>query len=237
MAEYKDNVIDKIIITIDGPAGSGKSTVGKILAEKLNLEHLSSGKLYRAIAYLKEKFGLTEAIKLVDKVEIKNGEIFFEGENIDDKISSEEIGKIASDISKIKLVRDKVNEIQRKLAKESKRGIVVDGRDEGTQVFPEAQIKIFLDASPEERAKRKFEDLKKKGKIKGTKLELENLIEEIKKRDEQDKTREISPLKVPEDAFYIDSTSKTIDKVIEIIMNFIRTQKPEIWHFLSEDLK
>jgi cytidylate kinase len=227
----------KIVITIDGPAGSGKSTVGKILAEKLNLEHLSSGKLYRTIAYLKERFGLEEAIKLLDKIEIKNGEIFFEAENIDDKISSEEIGKIASDISKIRSVRDKVNEIQKKLAKESKKGIVVDGRDEGTQVFPEAPVKIFLTASPEERAKRKFEDLKKKGKIKGTKLELENLIEEIRKRDEQDKTREISPLEVPDDAFYIDSTSKSIDEVIELIMNFIKTQKPEIWHFLNEDLK
>jgi len=227
----------KIVITIDGPAGSGKSTVGKILAEKLNLEHLSSGKLYRTIAYLKERFGLEEAIKLLDKIEIKNGEIFFEAENIDDKISSEEIGKIASDISKIRSVRDKVNEIQKKLAKESKKGIVVDGRDEGTKVFPEAPVKIFLTASPEERAKRKFEDLKKKGKIKGTKLELENLIEEIRKRDEQDKTREISPLEVPDDAFYIDSTSKSIDEVIELIMNFIKTQKPEIWHFLNEDLK
>ncbi len=229
--------MNKIVITIDGPAGSGKSTVGKILAEKLKLEHLSSGKLYRAIAYLKERFGLQEAIKLVDKIEIKNGEIFFEAENIDDKISSEEIGKIASDISKIQSVRDKVNEIQKKLAKKSKKGIIVDGRDEGTQVFPEAPVKIFLDASPEERAKRKFEDLKKKGKIKGTKSELENLIEEIRKRDEQDKTREISPLEVPEDAFYIDSTSKSIDEVIEIILNFIKTKKPEIWHFLNEDLK
>lgn len=222
----------KIIITVDGPAGSGKTTIAKMLSEKLKLYHLSSGKIYRAIAYLEMNYGLEKALELAEKLKIRKNKIFFEGENLDEYLSKEEVGKRASDISEIKEVREKVNKIQKEIAERVKKGIVVDGRDEGTEVFPSANIKIFIDASLEERARRKYLESAQKGENKT----FEFFLETIRKRDAQDSQRAISPLRIPHDSLYIDSTSKTPEEVLEEILNFIKIQKPEILRSLNVDL-
>ncbi len=221
---------EKVIITIDGPAGSGKSTVGKILSRRFKIRHVSSGKIYRAIAFLEMRVGLKEALKLVDKIEIgEDGEVIFDRKNIDEELLSEEVGKRASDISKFPEVRDKANEIQRRIVYGSSGWFVVDGRDEGTEVFPEAQIKIFLEASPEERARRKFLEQKEKS--------YDEILKMIKQRDEQDRSREVSPLRIPKDAIYIDSTGMSIEDVINVILDEVRKRMPEISRYVSEDSK
>ncbi len=221
---------EKVIITIDGPAGSGKSTVGKILSRRFKMRHVSSGKIYRAIAFLEMRVGLKEALKLVDKIEIgEDGEVIFDRKNIDEELLSEEVGKRASDISKFPEVRDKANEIQRRIVYGSSGWFVVDGRDEGTEVFPEAQIKIFLEASPEERARRKFLEQKEKS--------YDEILKMIKQRDEQDRSREVSPLRIPKDAIYIDSTGMSVEDVINVILDEVRKRMPEISRYVSEDSK
>ncbi len=228
-------VVGKLIITVDGPAGSGKSTIANMLARRFGLKHLSSGKIYRTIAFFERKYGLEKALELVEKIKFgENGEIIFDRESIDAEISDEEIGKRASEISKIPKVREKSNEIQRKIVYGDKSGFVVDGRDEGTAVFKEAEIKIYLDASLEERARRKLKEAHTRGELN---KDMKYFIEKISERDKQDMERDISPLKIPDDAIYIDSTGLNPENVLEKILEEIRKRKPEILHFWNVDLK
>jgi len=208
-----------IVITIDGPAGAGKSTTARILAERLGFLYLDTGALYRTVAlYLKEK----NAIEVVDNLTLKNllegceieyseDEIYLNGRPVSSDIRTPEISELASVVSTRKVVRDYLNELQRRIA--SHRDIVVEGRDSGTVVFPEA-IKFFLTASIEERAKRRWKDLRDKGITMG----LEEIKEAIIKRDQRDSSRKIAPLKVAEDAIIIDTSALSPSEVVETII-------------------
>ncbi|EDP74322.1 Cytidylate kinase, partial [Hydrogenivirga sp. 128-5-R1-1] len=157
-----------MIIAIDGPAGAGKSTIAKLIAQKLNCTYINTGAMYRAVAYkilkIGGKFSQEDLEKLLENTEIqlKGEKVILDGENITDKIKNENVAKMASKVAKIPIVRKKLVEMQRKMA-EKEKCVVMEGRDTGTVVFPNADIKIFLTASPGERARRRYEELKQKG--------------------------------------------------------------------------
>lgn len=211
------------IIAIDGPAGSGKGTVTKLIAKKLGLVNIDTGAAYRSVALesINQNIKLEEEdkiIKMLDNIniEFKNEHgkdlIYLNGEDVTDKIRQKDVSKIVSPISAIKEVRFKLNDIFRKIAKNQ--DVIMEGRDIGTYVFPNASLKIYLDASPEERAKRRYIQNQKKG----IQMSYEEIVENIKTRDKIDMQKEIGALKKAEDAIYIDSTNLTIEEVVEKIV-------------------
>ncbi|KXB57838.1 (d)CMP kinase [Gemelliphila asaccharolytica] len=215
-------------VAIDGPAGSGKSTITKKVAEDLKFNYVDTGALYRSLTYnfLQNNLKKLEEEKIkniLEKTKIKvlfDGSIqrqLINGEDVTEKIRTKEISKYASLFAKSKNVRDYLITIQRNLAK--KENVIMDGRDIGSVVLPNADVKIFLTASVDERAKRRFNELKEKS------LSLEEIKEEIKKRDFQDKNRQIAPLKKTDDAIEIDSTFLTIKEVVDKIKNIILKAK------------
>lgn len=215
-----------MIITIDGPAGSGKSTIAEILSKKLGFIHFNSGSLYRAVAvFLKNsdmdfsKFNNNTVLpKLKLKVKYILGEmnVFVNKMNCTAHLRDNDISIIAPTVSTNIYVRNVIDNYQRKFAK--KNNIVVDGRDVGSHVFPNAEIKFYLDCSLKERAKRRqAEEL-----LKGNKITLKALMEQINARDEIDKNKTYAPLVVPKDAVIIDSTNLTINQVVENMLNFVR---------------
>ena len=213
----------KKIIAVDGPAGAGKSTVSKIVASKLGYTYIDTGAMYRAVGLkilesgqpLDEKF----LAEVTEKIEIELDEsarVFVNGEEVTKKIRTPEVSKLASDVSKFGFVRKKLTELQRKMAERG--SVIMDGRDIGTQVLPNADLKIFLTASIEERARRRFEELQAKGQT----VDLEEIQKEIFLRDKQDMEREIAPLKQADDAILLDTTSLTIEEVAEKILKLAR---------------
>lgn len=213
----------KLVITIDGPAGAGKSTVSKILAKKFKYIYLDTGALYRALAYkaLKLKMQFDDPVALENlcsntEVALKNVsgqmKVYVDGENVEEKIRSEEIGLVASKISTFAVVRKKLLDLQREAGRQG--GIVAEGRDMGSVVFPNADYKFYLDATLEERTRRRHNELM----IKGALVEYESIQKDILKRDIQDKQREIAPLKAPEGSVIIDSDNMTIEEVVEKII-------------------
>ncbi|KGF33420.1 cytidylate kinase [Peptoniphilus lacrimalis DNF00528] len=205
-------------IAIDGPAGSGKSTVAKKIAEKLNIIYIDTGAMYRAITLkLKDldKKIYEEACNNTN-IEFINNKIFLDGKDVSSQIRSEEISKLTSDISKIDFVRKKLVSIQKEIA--AKNSVVMEGRDITTVVLPDADYKFYLSASPEIRAKRRTLQLKEKG----LNADYEEILRDIKKRDNNDIKRENSPLKVADDAIVIDSSNLTADESIEKILSYIR---------------
>jgi cytidylate kinase len=210
-------------IAIDGPAGSGKSTIEKLLAEKLKISYVDTGSMYRAIAYKAYVSNIDieddEAIKeLLSKTKLSMDEdkIFIDGKDVTNLIRTEEISALSSKISKNKLVREFLVDFQRDISR--KKSVVMEGRDITTVVLPDADYKFFLDASVDERARRRYEQLKEKGDF----AELEKVKEELIKRDKADKTRKNSPLKKAEDAILIDTSKQNLEETLNLIIDIIR---------------
>ncbi len=207
------------VIAVDGPAGAGKSTVSKIVANKLGYTYIDTGAMYRAVG-LKYSETCEDLIDVVEKIDIElddKARVFVDGQDVTAKIRTPEISKLASDVSKFGFVRKKLTELQRKMAERG--SVIMDGRDIGTQVLPNADLKIFLTASLEERARRRFEELKAKEQI----VNFDAIKTEIALRDKQDSEREIAPLKQADDAILIDSTHLTIDEVVAQILSLCST--------------
>ncbi len=213
----------KIRIAIDGPAAAGKSTVAKILAEKLQFVYVDTGAMYRALTYKAQQDGLSlendeQVTELLKSIMITlsprtNGQLVLLNDfDVTELIRTPEVTNSVSIVAKHAGVRKEMVERQQELAKEG--GVVMDGRDIGTHVIPDAEVKIFLLASVTERAQRRHEE----NLIKGYSSDLEKLVEEIATRDKLDSEREISPLKKAEDAIEIDTTSLTIEEVVERIL-------------------
>lgn len=218
------------IVAIDGPAGTGKGTVTKILSKKLKLVNIDTGATYRCVALdmINKNIKLEELDKIKElleniKIEIKNDKgiqtVFLNDEDVTDQIRTKEVSDFVSQVSSIKEVRFKMVDLQRKMAEG--KNVIMEGRDIGTYVFPKADVKIYLDADLDERAKRRFYQNREKG-INTSYIEV---LENIKKRDENDKTKEIGALKLAKDAEVIDSTQKSINQVVREIIEIIDEKK------------
>lgn len=213
-----------MIIAIDGPSGAGKSTIAKLLSKSLNFEYIDTGAMYRALAYKAFQKGIDICKDNEDKInemlkntiiDYQNNCIFLDGENVNDKIRDEHISKLSSIVSAIPVVRLKMIDLQRIISKN--KSVVMDGRDIGTAVFPNADYKFFITASVDERAKRRYNELIQKG----MNVCYEGVKSDIIKRDNNDISREFSPLKMADDAIYIDTTDSDIDSVVKEILNHV----------------
>lgn len=221
---------ENIIITIDGPAGAGKGTVAKLLAKELGFSYLDTGAMYRAVAlavrqnhtdpdnYIELKELLNRTKIELNKPTSEKFEIYLNGEDVTDSIRSQEISSFSSKIATKQIVREYLVQLQRNICKSG--NIVVEGRDIGTYVFPEAEYKFFLDATPEERAKRRYNQLRESG-INTT---IKKISNEITKRDKQDTKRKESPLHPAKNAVIIDTTNLTINEVVGKILEKLRTK-------------
>ena len=234
-----------MIIGIDGPAGTGKTTIAKLFEEKYNIKYINTGAMYRALAYKCLQNGIEKddeenILKILKDTKIEymkksvDGKILtniiLDGKNITEEIHRVDIAPIASDISKIVNVREYMVDLQRKIANEYvKNGedVLLEGRDICTVVFPDADLKIYLDADTKIRAKRRLEELKQRGISQN--LTLEQIIESIEKRDDTDKNKTVGALKRTENQKYIDTTNRNIDDVItEILEEVERVRKENV---------
>lgn len=216
-----------MIIAIDGPAGAGKSTIAKEVAKRLQWTYIDTGAMYRVVALdaINKEIDLADInsiIKEVDNIQIKvahidrNQHIFLNNEDVSLEIRSNEISQAASTVATIPEVREKLVKLQRQLAKEQ--DVVMDGRDIGTIVLPNADVKIFLTASLEERAKRRFKDQQEDS----NKLSLDQIMKQISLRDNTDANRVASPLMQAKDSILIDTSGLTIDMVVEQILKLVK---------------
>ena len=217
----------KIRIAIDGPSGSGKSTIAKATAKKLGYVYVDTGALYRTVGLWCKRCGVDPSDegaveKILPDAEIalqyENGTqiVTLGGESVGDAIRTPEMSKYASAVSKHPAVRAFLLGIQRKMAQAG--GVIMDGRDIGTVVLPRADVKIFLTASPEERARRRFEELQ----AKGDKSSYAQVLDEMKKRDKQDSERDIAPLRPARDAVKLDTSGNTIEQSVQEILEIVR---------------
>ena len=221
-----------VIVAVDGTAGSGKGTVTKIIAERLNLVSIDTGAMYRCVALecIRKNINYTEIEKIktvLEKINIElrkeNGNqlVFLNGENVTKDIRTTEVDDQVAKFAAIKEVRDKVTPMERKMGE--KNDIIMEGRDIGTVVFPNADVKIFLDCSVEERAMRRY----KQNLEKGIKATYEEVLEGIKERHKLETERKIAPLIKAEDAIYIDSTKMTIEEEAEEVIKIIKSKREE----------
>ncbi|MCS7013717.1 MAG: (d)CMP kinase [Chloroherpetonaceae bacterium] len=215
----------KIIIAIDGPAASGKSTTAKALAKRLGYTYIDTGAMYRAITlkflrspFLDELFSNEARLReLLDNtnVHLEGEKVFLDNENVSDLIRSNEVSRLVSKVSSLKLVRDKLTEYQRRIG--AARGVVMDGRDIGTVIFPDAELKIFMTASVKERARRRYEELLEKSPTGSLNISIAELEEEIAQRDKADAERPISPMRQAPDAIALDTSDLSIDEQVDFI--------------------
>lgn len=214
-------------VAIDGPAGAGKSTIAKLVAKEKGYIYVDTGAMYRGLAihFLEKGIAADETNKIIEAckdaeviIRYEEGvqQVYLNGRNITARLREETVGSMASKSSAIPEVRAKLLELQRCLAKEQ--NVIMDGRDIGTCVLPDADVKVFLTASVETRAKRRYDELTEKGVA----CNLEEIARDIKERDERDFTREIAPLKKAEDAVLVDSSHMTIDEVVRTIVELCR---------------
>ena len=232
-----------LIITIDGPAASGKGTVAYRLARKYDLLNLDSGACYRAVAWLAiennipvDEAHIPQILQLLDKnpLELKPNRqdigpkcyVFIGGKDITQHIRTPEVGDAASIVGMMQPVRHVVRQHEQRIANQSKVGIVVEGRDSGTVVFPQAQLKFFLTAAPQERARRRYEEYQ----VAGKNLSYEQVLAEITERDKRDTERAYSALRIPVDAIVVDSTTYHTEQTVEEFIHQIET-------YLSKELE
>ena len=212
-------------VAIDGPAGAGKSTIAKQVAKENGYIYVDTGAMYRGLAIHFLNLGIDpkdteKIIEACKDVEVTIGyesgiqQIYVNGENVTAKLRTEEVGNMASKTSAIPAVREKLLELQKTLARE--KDVIMDGRDIGTNILPNADVKIYLTASVETRAKRRYDELASKGES----CDFDEIARDIKERDERDMTREIAPLKKAEDAILVDSSDMRIDEVVSKICSF-----------------
>lgn len=218
----------KVQITIDGPAGAGKSTVAKRIAKQLNLFYVDTGAMYRAIAYkalknkiqLEDELSVTQIVKTTEVVldHSDEGTVWCDGENVTQAIRSPEISRAVSTVAAYVGVRERLVELQRR---EAERGdVVMDGRDIGTHVLPEASLKIFLTATLQERANRRWLELVKAGKN----VLFDEVAQDIQKRDRQDTEREVSPLEPAQDAVILDTTGLSVEEMVAKIVTLAQEE-------------
>ena len=205
-------------IAIDGPSGSGKSSVAKAVAKRLGLLHLDTGGMYRTLGYkvIKDNLNLENIEEVLKNLDLKivNKKFFLDGEDVSEKIRSNEVSKIASKVSSIKSVREYMVNLQREIS--SNNDVILDDRDIGTVVFPNAEVKTYLTASPEVRANRRY--------LEDGSLSYEKILEDILKRDYDDSHREHSPLKVADGAKIIDTDNLSFEEVVEKIIGVIKNE-------------
>ncbi|MCP4576257.1 MAG: (d)CMP kinase [Deltaproteobacteria bacterium] len=214
------------VITIDGPAGSGKSTVSRQLAARIDYAYLDTGAMYRAVALAAKRGGISvddrnKLAKLCGNLNLRfvsekdPPRLYMDNEDISEKIRNPEIDMLSSNVSAVKEVRDSMCDLQRKISCNFNTGLVAEGRDMGTVVFPDARFKFMLTASLEERASRRHLELLARGKI----MEKNTVMNSLKKRDDQDENRTLAPLKPARDAVILDSTGMGIEDVVQYMMN------------------
>ncbi len=218
-----------ISVAIDGPAGAGKSTIAKTASKKLGYIYIDTGALYRSIGYFVVSNGgdidnaesvvsflpnISAEIKFIDEAQ----HVFINGEDVSDKIRTEEISRAASKVSAIPKVREFLLELQRGFAK--KYNVVMDGRDIGTVVLPNAQVKIFLTASAEERAKRRYKEQIERG----LDVSFDEILADIKERDYRDENREIAPLKPAEDSILVDTSNLNIEQSVQAVIDTVKSK-------------
>jgi cytidylate kinase len=218
-----------MIIAIDGPAGSGKSTTAKKIAAQLNLMHLDTGAMYRAVALYILDQDIAEShlsnhnqmTQILDKIEIEfsneSNNIFLNGKDVSVKIRENRVSEFVSEVSAISVVRERMVLLQREIA--AGNNVVLEGRDIGTRVFPNADVKVYLNADVNERGQRRFKELMKQGE----EITLESVIRDIELRDLKDSSREHSPLEKAKDAIEIDTTKLSIDAQVNEIVSLIET--------------
>ena len=217
----------KYVVTVDGPAGSGKSTVGRLLAKRLSYVYLDTGALYRAMALKvrmasvspdsREKIAiLCRSTEIALRECDGTARILLDGEDVTERIRTPEISMLASTISALPEVRASLLSVQRDSVRDG--GVVAEGRDMGTVVFPGADVKFFLTASAGERGRRRWQELKDRGH----EVSLEEVLKDVVQRDRQDSERELAPLRPSDDGVLIDSTGKNIDEVVEEMLGAVR---------------
>lgn len=214
--------MDRVIIAIDGPAGAGKSTISKIVANKLGIEYIDTGAMYRAITLkiirnnlnIDDKTSLENLVKYTN-VDFINSKVYLDEEDVSEEIRMPYVSEKVSEVAAKAIVREKLVQLQREMAKT--KSVIMDGRDIGTNVLKNANCKIYLTASVEERAERRFKELKEKG----ININFENICKDIQERDRIDSTREINPLRKSEDAILLDTTGKGIDEVVDDILKIV----------------
>ncbi len=220
------------VIAIDGPVGSGKSTVAGRLAQRLGFECINTGAMYRAVAMAARATNLSAGDpraeeKLIEllaraRIEFAGGKILLDGRDVSGTIVEPEIGELASQLSTLRAVRERMRELQRKAG--DRGGVVMEGRDIGTAVFPDADFKFFLDARPEVRAERRYRELRERG----VPIAREEVLAQLLERDRRDRGRELAPLKAADDAIVIDTSELSVEEVVSTIAERVATRSSAI---------